>query len=181
MDKKNKISTIKSTIVDYSKSIGVAIVASLVIKSFVFAPTLVSGQSMMPTLNDKDRLFISKIQYNLNLKEFKRGDIVVLEAPDRDALYVKRIIGLPGDIVKIENGNVYINGNILKENYIEKHTYTDTPNESDNIIVKEGYYFVLGDNRSASKDSRVLGTIPVESLEGKAEFRFFPLDSLKLF
>ena len=181
MNEKNKISIIKDTIIDYSKSIGVAMIAGLVIKSFIFAPTLVSGQSMMPTLNDKDRLFISKIQYNLNLKEFKQGDIVVLEAPDKDAFYVKRIIGLPGDIVKIENGNVYINGDMLKENYIEKDTYTYTPNEGEDIIVKDGYYFVLGDNRGASKDSRVLGMISEKSLEGKAEFRFFPFDSLRLF
>lgn len=70
---------------------------------------------------------------------------------------------------------------MLEENYIKKGTYTDTPNEGEDIIVKDGYYFVLGDNRDASKDSRILGTISGESLEGKAEFRFFPFDSLKLF
>ncbi len=177
MNRKN----IKNTIVDYSKSIGVALIIGIFIRSFIFENTLVDGQSMMPTLNDKDRLVVSKIQYNLNLKEFNQGDIVVLKAPDKDVLYIKRIIGLPGDILKIENGHVYVNEVMLKEDYLKEDTYTNTPNEGESIVIKDGYYFVLGDNRGASNDSRFLGSISEESLKGKAEFRFFPFDNLKQF
>ncbi len=106
---------------------------------------------------------------------------MVLRAPDKDVLYIKRIIGLPGDIIKIENGHVYVNEIMLKEDYLKKDTYTNTPNEGESIVIKDGYYFVLGDNRGASNDSRFLGSISEESLQGKAEFRFFPFDSLRQF
>ena len=183
MNRKNVKYNIKSTIIDYSKSICVALIVGVFIRSFIFESTLVSGQSMMPTFNHKDRLIVFKAPYKLNLKEFNREDIVVFKAPDKDALYIKRIIGLPGDVIKIEDGNVYVNEKIIEEDYIKKDAYTYSENEGKNTIVKNGQLFVLGDNRDlgASKDSRLLGTISEKSVKGKVEVRFFPFNSIRRF
>jgi len=167
----------KSEAIEWIKSIVMAVIIAVVIKSFVFNTTYVLGNSMYPTLHEKDRLFALKIP--LYFTGPHRGDVVVLEAPDNpNKDYIKRVIGLEGDKIKIIDGEVYLNDELLIENYIDKNSYTHVYDQ--NIWeVPEGEAFVLGDNRDegASKDSRYFGTIPIDSLKGITQFRYFPIDN----
>lgn len=131
---------------------------------------------MYPTLHERDRLFAFK--FPLYFSGPDRGDIVVLEAPDNeDKDYIKRVIGIGGDLVQIIDGQVYLNGQLLEEDYIEEGSYTEIYSE-DTWLVPEGEVFLLGDNRreGASKDSRYFGCVPLESIKGITGFRYFPLD-----
>ncbi|KNF09365.1 signal peptidase I [Gottschalkia purinilytica] len=160
---------------EWIKCIVVSIVIAFIIRTFLFNSTKVLGSSMYPTLHENDRLFTNRIVYTLG--EPKRGDIVILKAPDdKNKDYIKRIIGVAGDKVEIKDGKVYVNGEEIKEDYTEKGAYT----YSDESMweVPKGSVFVLGDNRQmgASKDSRALGLIPVDLIKGKASYRYFPID-----
>lgn len=162
---------------EWIKSIGLAIIIALLIKSFLFNTTYVIGSSMYPTLHEKDRLFTNKVGYYIG--QPNRGDIVVLKAPDDpEKDYIKRVIAVGGDTVEIEQGKVYVNDKVIVEDYLEKGAYTYTYEISKWEIPKD-YVFVLGDNRNkrASKDSRYFGVIKVDSVEGKAFFRYFPFDN----
>ncbi len=171
-------SSVKNSAMEWIKSILIALVLAFVIKTFLFNSTKVMGSSMQPTLHENDRIFVNKIVYVIKSPE--RGDIITLHAPDKENTeYIKRIIGLPGDKVSIEDGKVILNGNELKENYIDPDSYTDTHLDSE-WTVPEGQVFVLGDNRApgASKDSRVLGTIDEDEIVGRAGIRYFPFNRL---
>lgn len=173
--------SIKSEAIEWAKSIAIAVVLAFLLKTFVFNSTKVVGTSMFPTLSENDRVFVNKIVYDIS--EPQRGDIITLEAPDReDAEYIKRIIGLAGDTVEIKEGKVYVNGEQLVEDYIAEGAYTDAYDTS-KWEIPEGYVFVMGDNRAfrASKDSRSLGLIEVDSIVGKASIRYFPLDKIDKF
>ncbi len=174
MEQDNK--DIKKEILEWTKSILLAIVIAVLIKTFIFNTTYVLGNSMYPTLHEKDRLFSNKIP--LYFSGPKRGEIVVLKAPDfPNKDYIKRVIGIGGDTVAIIDGKVYLNGELLEEDYIEEGSYTQV--YGDNYWeVPEGYVFVLGDNRGegASKDSRYFGCVPVESIKGVTSFRYFPFN-----
>ncbi len=174
MEQDNK--DIKKEILEWTKSILLAIVIAVLIKTFIFNTTYVLGNSMYPTLHEKDRLFSNKIP--LYFSGPQRGEIVVLKAPDfPNKDYIKRVIGIGGDTVAIIDGKVYLNGELLKEDYIEEGSYTQV--YGDNYWeVPEGYVFVLGDNREegASKDSRYFGCVPVESIKGITSFRYFPFN-----
>lgn len=167
---------IKKETIEWIKSIGMAVIIAVLIKSFIFNTTYVLGNSMLPTLHEKDRLFATKV--SLYFEGPSKGDVVVLEAPDnpkRD--YIKRIIALENDKVEIKDGQVYVNEEILVEDYIDENSYTHTYDE-DTWIVSEGEAFVLGDNRApgASKDSRYFGCIPLKSIKGITGFRYFPFN-----
>lgn len=174
-NKKNK--DVKKEVMEWIKSIVLAVVIAILVKTFVFNTTYVLGNSMYPTLHEKDRLFANK--FSLYFKGPSRGDIVVLEAPDAPKKdYIKRVIGIAGDVVEIIDGKVYINGSLLEEDYIEEGSYTHVYDQN-KWVVPEGYVFVLGDNREegASKDSRYFGCVSVKSIKGIANFRYFPFDS----
>ncbi|MFY9285071.1 MAG: signal peptidase I [Tissierellaceae bacterium] len=161
---------------EWIKSFAVAIIIAIFIKTFIFNSTYVLGNSMYPTLHERDRLFAFK--FPLYFSGPDRGDIVVLEAPDNeDKDYIKRVIGIGGDLVQIIDGQVYLNGQLLEEDYIEEGSYTEIYSE-DTWLVPEGEVFLLGDNRreGASKDSRYFGCVPLESIKGITGFRYFPLD-----
>lgn len=184
------------------------------IKTFVGFPTVVSGASMDSTLQDKQRLWVSKIGLEIH-KQPERGDIITFEAPSTTYItkamvdlnnpvavyreekkgfftkvissfsffsstsYIKRVIGLPGDHVEIKGGKVYINGTILRENYLDVGTVTEMGEGCfDDVVVPKGYVYVLGDNRDKSADSRRFGCIPIDKIEGKAVFRFWPLNRI---
>lgn len=176
MEENNKEEKNKNEIFEWIKSIGTAIIIAVLIKAFVFNTTYVLGNSMYPTLHERDRLFALKIP--LYFDGPNRGDVIVLEAPDNtDKDYIKRVIGISGDKVEIIDGQVYLNNVILEEDYIDEGSFTHIYNES-TWIVPEGHVFVLGDNREegASKDSRYFGCIPVELVKGVTGFRYFPFD-----
>lgn len=171
---------VKSEAWDWIKSIGIAIIIALIIRTFLFNSTRVVGDSMMPTLKEDDRLITNKIEYMIT--EPERGEIVILQAPDDENKdYVKRIIGVGGDMVEIVDGSVYLNGQLLEEDYISSDAYTHAYDEY-KWEIPEGYYFVLGDNREfrASKDSRSLGLIPEDLIRGRASLRYFPMDRIGL-
>lgn len=168
---------VKKEAMEWIKSILLAVVIAILIKSFVFNTTYVLGNSMYPTLQEKDRLFANKIPLYFSSPD--RGEIVVLKAPDTvNKDYIKRVIGIGGDTVAIIDGKVYLNGKLLEEDYIEEGAYTEVYGEN-YWEVPEGYVFVLGDNRDegASKDSRFFGCIPIESIKGITTFRYFPFNN----
>ena len=176
MENKNE-KDIKKETIEWIKSIGMAIVIAVLIKSFVFNTTYVLGNSMLPTLHEKDRLFATKVSLYFNGPG--RGEVVVLEAPDDPKKdYIKRVIALENDKVEIREGQVYINDELLIEDYIDPDSYTHIYDE-DTWIVPEGEVFVLGDNRAqgASKDSRYFGPISLKSIKGITGFRYFPFNN----
>ncbi|MBI3951229.1 MAG: signal peptidase I [Acidobacteria bacterium] len=147
------------------------LVAVLVIV-FVVQPVRVEGTSMLPHLHDGERIFVNKFIYRFD--RIERDDIVVFWYPnDPDKSFIKRVIGLPGETVSIREGVVYIDGQPLDESYIDSpyhHRYENMPS----TFVKNHYYFVMGDNRDASNDSRQWGLVPEKYIYGKAIFRYWP-------
>lgn len=175
---KNQEKTIaKTEIREWIKSILTAIILAFVIKTFIFNTTYVLGNSMSPTLHERDRLFAIKV--SLYFSGPDRGDVVVLEAPDDPSKdYIKRVIGIEGDRVDIIDGMVFLNGEELHEDYIGDDAYTHIYYDN-SWVVGEGEVFLLGDNRSegASKDSRYFGCVKIDALKGITDFRYFPFDS----
>lgn len=161
----------KKWYIEWIKSFIIAILLAFLVKSFVVEATKVSGTSMNNTLNDGDRLIISKI--TMKFRELKRGDIVVMKY-DEKSYFIKRVIGLPGDNIQILDGKVYINGELFKEDYINGE-YTETGSDSEWIIGKDEY-FLMGDNRlpGKSRDSREFGLVNINRIKGVAVFRFYP-------
>lgn len=138
----------------------ISILIGMLLKTYVFVFAHVSGYSMFPTFHDKQLVLIDKLY-----KNFKRGDIIVFNSHDpSDNIYVKRIIGLPGDSVVIKNSEVYVNGKKIDEDYLPKNTHTEGKTD---LKVPPNQYFVLGDNRTNSKDSRFIGTIDKSDIIGK--------------
>ena len=150
----------------------IAIILALLIRTFIFEVVQVKQSSMYPTLVEDERLICVKIGYKFSSP--KRGDIVVIKI-DENTDYVKRIIACGGEKIKIENSKVYINGKELVEEYLEENLIYDDFSE---VTVPEGCYFVMGDNRPGSKDSRdnSVGFIAKENIVGKVVFRLFPFD-----
>ncbi|KAJ49625.1 signal peptidase I [Clostridium tetanomorphum] len=177
---KNRNENLFKEIKDYAFSIGMALLMALVFHSYVFARANVDGPSMQPTLQDKDSIFIEKI--TTNLKNFKRGEIIVFDSKNENhEYYVKRIIGVAGDKIELKDSHVYLNGKLLKEDYLAPETITEPTTATTQYIVPEGYVFVLGDNRTNSTDSRMLGPINVSDIKGHVVIRFLPFDKLKMF
>ncbi|HVI05537.1 MAG TPA: signal peptidase I [Sphingomicrobium sp.] len=142
---------------------------------FLYQPVKVEGTSMMPSLDDQERIFINKFVYRI--EPIQRGDIVVFRYPrDPAKSFIKRVIGIAGDRVRIENGRVYLNGKMLLEDYVPR-AYADDRSYPE-IAVPAGSYFVLGDHRSLSNDSRDFGPVDAGYIYGKAVFSYWPMDKL---
>lgn len=184
MEKEKKKSKSKGAeIRDYVISIGIAIAIALLFRSFVFARANVDGPSMMSTLKDKDVIFVEKL--SLYSKSIKRGEIVTFDSgnPTHDT-YVKRVIGVAGDELEIKNDKVYRNGEVLKEPYLDSGMKTLGGNflgVNKKYKVPEGYIFVMGDNRTVSLDSRILGPISLKALNGHVVLRAYPFNTIKTF
>lgn len=159
---------------DYAKVIILALLISFGIKTFVITSTIVDGRSMNPTVNNGDRLMVNKLFFMK--KNITRGDIIDFYVPSAKKYYLKRIIGVEGDTVEIIKDRVYLNGEMLEENYVS--TNVTTPhNENTKWVVPKGHVFVLGDNRSNSRDGRDLGTIPRSDIVGKIVLRYYPFNN----
>jgi signal peptidase I len=147
-----------------------ALVLALILRTFVVQAFWIPSGSMIPTLLPGDRVLVAKFWYSFT--EPKRGQIIVFEYPvDPKRDFVKRVIGLPGDVVDIRDGVVYIDGNPLSEPYVQYHDSYDM----ESTRVPEDEYFVMGDNRPNSQDSRFWGFVPEENIKGPAFFRYWPL------
>lgn len=165
-------------VLDWILTLFLAVVLSLAIRTYVAEARWIPSTSMLPTLKIGDRLLIDKVSFKIN--GISRGDIVVFHAPPAsrlDEVMIKRVIGLPGDTISIKEGIVYINGAPLDEPYeLEK------PREDFKAFtVPEGSFFVMGDNRNNSFDSRFWGVVPTDLVIGKALVRFYPLSSATIF
>src|SRR5438067_10850868 len=165
----------KSFLRDTLEIVFLALVLYVVIQ-YAVQTVHVLGSSMYSTLHDNDLLVASKISYKLHPPQ--RGDIIVFKPPDEASRdFIKRIIALPGERIRISNSVVYINGQVLQESYLpEKWTYNNNwPADGQDKLVPPGEYFVMGDNRNHSSDSRTFNFIQLSSILGKAEVRIWPL------
>jgi signal peptidase I len=153
--------------------ISLAISAFIIV--FLYQPVKVEGTSMMPSLEDQERIFVNKFVYRL--EPIERGDIVVFRYPrDPSKSYIKRVIGVAGDHIRIDSGQVYVNGQPLDEDYVPP-AYADTRSYPDTVVPADSY-FVLGDHRSMSNDSRDFGPVNQSYIYGKAVFGYWPMDKL---
>jgi signal peptidase I len=145
--------------------------ASILIITFLYQPVRVEGTSMLPRLEDRDRLFINKFVYHVSAIE--RGDVVVFHYPrDPRKSYIKRVIALPGDHIAIDHGQVYLNDKLLRENYVPL-MYRDERSMA-MMVVPPDTYFMMGDHRSISSDSREFGPVDRSLVYGKAVFVYWP-------
>ncbi len=151
----------------------VSVVVSAFIIIFLYQPVGVEGTSMLPMLEDQDRLFINKLAYRVG--EIQRGDVVVFLYPhDHEKSYIKRVIALPGDQLRIDHGEVYVNGARVKEPYVPRQFEDDRSQPE--MTVPQHEYFVMGDHRSISSDSRDFGPVDRDLIYGKAAFVYWPMD-----
>jgi signal peptidase I len=155
--------------------LSVAVLFCLFLITFVAQAFRVQGTSMEPLLRDGDRIVVNKLVYRLG--EIERGDVVVFWYPrDPSVSFIKRVVGRPGDRVEIRSGHVFVNGEPLSEVYLpEEFLGTDSLPAID---VRPGYFFVLGDHRRSSNDSRSWGQVPQKYIYGRAAFRFWPLGEI---
>jgi len=153
----------------------ISLILAVFVIIFLYQPVKVEGTSMLPELQDQERIFINKFVYRL--EPIERGDIVVFHYPaDPAKSFIKRVIGVAGDKIRIVEGEVYLNGQPLVENYVPPE-YTDR-NSTPELTVPADSYFVLGDHRSMSRDSREIGPIDGRYIYGKAVFVYWPMEKL---
>jgi signal peptidase I len=149
----------------------VSALASVLIITFLYQPVRVEGTSMLPRLVDHDRLFINKFVYRI--ASIERGDVVVFHYPrDPEKSYIKRVVALPGDRLRIDHGQVWLNGQRLKEDYVPEE-YRDTRSMIETVVPDDSY-FMMGDHRSISSDSREFGPVDRSLIYGKAAFVYWP-------
>ncbi|MCR2822848.1 signal peptidase I [Lederbergia panacisoli] len=172
----------KKEMFSWIKSIALAFIIAFMCRHFFFTPTTVFGESMSPTFHEHDRIVVSKTT------KIERFDVIVFNAPDADKHYIKRVIGLPGDSIEVLDDVLYVNGKEIKEPYLlenkkdaplSKLTWDFTLKEiTGKSSVPKGFYFVMGDNRLYSNDSRSFGFVSADSVIGEAKFRFYPLQKI---
>lgn len=169
MNNKNEL---KSFFVEWIIPILIAAVVAFVINKFIIFQVKIPSGSMIPTLNEDDRLFVRRVY---NTEKLKRGDLVVFYFEPKDELYIKRLIGLPNDEIVINNGIVTVNGEVLIEDYVK-----EIGNFNGEYKVPEGEYFFLGDNRTNSNDSRYwkYPYIKAEDIKGKAVIKIYPFNEI---
>ena len=159
----------------WARDLVFSIIVSSFIILFVYQPVKVEGGSMEPGLEDQERIFINKLVYRW--ENIERGDIVVFRYPgDPRKSFIKRVIGLPGDRVRINFGHVYVNGKLVPEPYVPDE-FLDTKSYPETVIPLNSY-FVLGDHRSMSNDSREFGPVTRSYIYGKAVFGYWPMEKV---
>lgn len=173
--------SVRSFLWELARIVVIAFVVMIGFRYFVAEPFIVSGSSMVPNFHNREYLVVNKITYRFN--EPKRGDVIVFKYPkDTSQYFIKRVIGLPGEKVKVENGRIYIynsehpEGSALEEPYLSNQDITFGKDEI--VTLGSDEYYVAGDNRLASSDSRVWGILPKHDIIGTAWLRVFPLNAL---
>jgi signal peptidase I len=157
----------------WTRDLLIAIGLALVIIVFLYQPVKVEGTSMAPLLSDQERIFINKFVYRFS--SIDRGDVVVFWYPlDRSKSFIKRVVGLPGESIEIRHGAVYVNGDLVPEPYVPPQ-YADITDYGP-FRVPKGSYFVMGDHRISSNDSRVFGPVSSQFIYGRAVFAYWPVD-----
>lgn len=171
--------TLKDHIIDFFETLIVFFAIGSIIYWQIAQPHKVSGLSMYPNFNDGDYIITDKLTPKLS--EFKRGDIVVFKKKEKNDDYIKRIIGLAGDRVRISDGQVYLNNKLLNEPYLRNSSYTQpgmSAPENIEVTVPPKSYFVLGDNRSVSSDSREWGFVTKDEIKGLVFLRYWPKEGI---
>lgn len=161
---------------DWIVSIAAAIAVALLIRTFIVELYVVDGPSMRPTLQHEERLVVNKFIYYV--RDPKKGEVVIFRYPrDPSRDFIKRVIATAGDTIEIKDGRVYVNDQLLREDYILEKTRTEYPK----VTIPEGTIFVMGDNRNNSEDSRFpdVGFVPLNLVKGEAVLVFWPVDELK--
>ncbi|ABF41192.1 Peptidase S26A, signal peptidase I [Candidatus Koribacter versatilis Ellin345] len=159
----------------WARDIFIALAFSAFIIIFLYQPVKVEGTSMMPGLTDQERIFINKFVYKI--EPISRGDVIVFRYPlDPTKSYIKRVAAVAGDRIRIDDGTLYVNGRRIREayvptDYIDNRTYPES-------MVPPHTYFVLGDHRNLSNDSRDFGPVPEQLIYGKAVFAYWPVDKM---
>ncbi|WP_066923179.1 signal peptidase I [Murdochiella massiliensis] len=176
-DKKTEAKGFRGVFFNWILPISVALLLAIVIRFFVGGATTVSGTSMEPTLHNGDFLLVSKIP--TYFKNYKRGDVLIIDSPDLNEFYVKRLIGLPGETVEIQDGKVFIDGKWMKEFYTDQETVSYA---NAKWTLGNNEYFVLGDNRGtgASNDSRLFGPVLAEHIKAVSRLRIWPITKMML-
>jgi signal peptidase I len=171
--------SVVGALVHWLRDLLFSVVLAVIVILFLYQPVKVEGTSMMPTLDDQERIFINKFVYRFHFEKIDRGDTVVFWFPgDPSKSYIKRVIGMPGDRVEVRDGSVVVNGTPLEEDYVPQE-YRDQ-SEMRPTTVGTDEYFVLGDHRSSSNDSRTWGMVPRRYIYGKAVFIYWPLEKMGL-
>jgi len=161
----------------FLRDLVLSVLIAVAIILFLYQPVKVEGTSMMPALSDQERIFINKFTYRFGIEDVERGDMVVFLYPgDTSKSYIKRVIGVPGDTVEVREGALLLNGRRTDEPYVPE-IFRDRISAPPNFV-KPGEYYVMGDHRSASNDSRSWGTVPKSYIYGKAVFVYWPLERL---
>ncbi len=180
----------KNELWEWTKALIIAFLVAVIIRYFLFTPIVVDGESMMPTLEDGDRMIVNKFGYMIG--EPHRFDIVVFHAPEGKD-YIKRVIGLPGEYIEYKDDQLYINGTPIAEPYLDAYkaelpkgsltqdfTLQDIPGVDPKLeVIPEGFVFVMGDNRRGSKDSRHIGLINIDEIIGSTNLIFWPLNEIR--
>ena len=165
--------------ISWIRDLALSILIAVVLIVFIYQPVKVEGTSMMPALRDQERIFINKFIYRFGIGNIERGDTVVFWFPmDVSKSYIKRVIGMPGDTVRVDKGAVIVNGKPLAEPYVPEENRDQTTYPE--ITVEPDCYYVLGDHRNSSNDSRNWGTVRRGFIYGKAVFVYWPLERLGL-
>jgi len=167
------------SVAHWIRDLMISVVLAIFVILFIYQPVKVEGTSMMPTLDDQERIFINKFVYRFHFTNIDRGDTVVFWFPgDPSKSYIKRVIGMPGDRVEVDQGTVIVNGQALVEGYVPAE-FRDQSSMMARVVPNDEY-FVLGDHRSSSNDSRAWGMVPRRFIYGKAVFIYWPLDKMGL-
>lgn len=164
---------------EWIKALAIAVIIAVGIRYLLFSPIVVDGESMMPTLQDRERMIVNKIVYFIG--EPERGDIIVFHATESKD-WIKRVIGLPGDKIEMKNDVLYINDEVVEEPYLVSSKFNISGVLTDDFseVVPEDHLFVLGDNRRNSRDSRWIGSIPIEDVVGRADVVFWPIQNIRI-
>ena len=175
---RQRLNVIKEELFLWFKTIVSACVYATLIVTFGFQVARVEGQSMAPTLADQDRLIVNKLAYRMG--EPRHGDIVMLHYPlNPDKSFVKRVIAEEGDSIRIVNGQVYVNNVPMTDDFVPPEFKSH--DDFGPTVIREGYYFVLGDHRNNSSDSRHWGEVPKKYVIGRVQLRWWPLSTARMF
>jgi signal peptidase I len=180
----------KNEVLEWIKAIAIALVLVFLIRWLLFKPFIVDGPSMKPNFHTGERVIVNEILYDIRSPQ--RGEVIVFHVPSEGRDFIKRVIGVAGDTVKVEGDVVTVNGEVVNETYIQGaidaahsnnalYNNKDFPNETfTDGTVPEGHVFVMGDNRSDSTDSRMIGYVPLGDIVGRADLIFWPLKDITL-
>lgn len=174
--------TFKDHLIEFFQTLIVFFAIGSIIYGFIAQPHKVSGLSMYPNFNDGDYIITDKLTPKFH--EYSKGEIIVFKKKDRHDDFIKRIIGLPGDKIRVSDGKVYINNQALVEPYLKNGPYTSAglfAEENQEVIVPENSYFVLGDNRNVSSDSREWGFVERDEIKGEVVLRYWPKYSIGIY